>query len=92
MKASKIKERPEQVQRVYKILPERLYQIRRERKLTQLEVEQGTGISMCCVSVYENGVKYPKFDNLIRLAVFYGVSVGWLLGETDRKNTEEKHD
>lgn len=87
MKTGKIGQMPDPVKRAYLTLPERLRQIRREQGFTQFVVEQETGILTSSLSTYENGVKYPQFDNLIRLATFYGVSVGWLLGETNVRKT-----
>lgn len=75
------REMPAPMQLAYKTLPERLYRIRRERGLTQLEVELETGICKVTISQYESGVRYPIFLNLLKLATFYEVKVGWLLGE-----------
>lgn len=83
MKTGEISKMPVPMQRAYLTLPDRLYQIRKERNLTQLDVELETGIIKESISLYENGLRYPVFYNLVRLAAFYGVSVGWLIGETE---------
>lgn len=83
MKTGEISKMPISMQRAYLTLPDRLYQIRKERNLSQLAVSLETGICEASICTYENGSKYPMFHNLIRLAAFYGVSVGWLIGETE---------
>jgi transcriptional regulator with XRE-family HTH domain len=71
------------MQRAYRMLPERLYKRRRELHLTQMQVWMDTGIAMSSISQFENGRRIPTFENLLVLASYYGVKVGWLLGETD---------
>lgn len=76
-------EMPPDMQRAYRMLPERLYKRRRELRLTQMQVWMDTGIAMSSISQFENGRRIPTFENLLVLASYYGVKVGWLLGETD---------
>ena len=58
--------------------------LRLERKLTQAELQRQTGIEQALLSKYENGQRVPTTQALIALADFYGVSVDYLLGRTDR--------
>lgn len=74
-------EMPPDVQRAYKMFPERLYRARRAKNMTQMEAELQTGINKTTISMYENGMRQPVFGNLVMLASVYEVSVGWLLGE-----------
>ncbi len=60
---------------------ERLYKARREKHLTQMEAALDTGICMVSISKYESGARVPTLGNLLRLAEYYGVSAGWLIGE-----------
>ena len=76
------------MKRAYFMLPARLYEIRKRCGFTQMAVELETGISKGAISMYETGTRCPTFHNLLRLAALYGVSVGWLLGETQNEHSE----
>lgn len=58
--------------------------LRLERRLTQAELQKQTGIEQALLSKYENGQRVPTTQALIALADFYGVSIDYLLGRTDR--------
>ena len=45
---------------------------------TQAEVANETGISCAAISAYENGSRIPTDPLKIKLADFYGTSVGFL--------------
>ena len=40
------------------------------------------------ISQYEIGVAVPRLDTLIRIANVFHVSIGYLLGETDKRKPE----
>ena len=40
---------------------------------------------------FEKGEQKPGFDNLLRIADFYGVSVDWLMGRTQRREVWTEH-
>lgn len=88
MKTSELLAMPDAVRRAYMELPQRLYSIREAKGLSQMEVSDGAGVHHTSISAYENGSKYPIFDKLVRLAAFYEVSVGWLLGEEKKEERE----
>ncbi len=54
--------------------------LRKSRNLTQKEFGAKVGLSKAVVSKYENGIGYPNFDTLIRIAQFFGVTTDYLLG------------
>ncbi len=54
--------------------------LRKSRNLTQKEFGAKVGLSKAVVSKYENGIGYPNFDILIRIAQFFGVTTDYLLG------------
>lgn len=63
-----------------------LKKLRKSRNLTQKELGEHIGLSKAVVSKYENGMGYPKFDILIQIAQYFGVSTDYLLGvETGKK-------
>ncbi len=53
---------------------------RKENGLTQREIAEKLGIAQSNVSDWENDVSRPEYENLIKLAEIYGVTVGELLG------------
>lgn len=64
-------------------LAPRLRQLRIDRHLRQEQVAQLIGVAKSTVSAYENDLRQPCLDILIRFANLYGVSVDYLIGRTD---------
>ena len=64
------------------LFSEKIRALRKERKLSQAAVGEQVGISMRGYQDLELGAK-PTFDNLLRIADFYDVSVDWLMDRTD---------
>ena len=62
-----------------------LRKLRKERKLSQIAVQMQTGIVQALISKYENGERVPPTETLMLLADFYGVSMDYIMGRTDRK-------
>ncbi|MCL2847018.1 MAG: helix-turn-helix domain-containing protein [Firmicutes bacterium] len=58
----------------------RLKGLRKKHSLTILELSARTGLNTASLSRWENGVYDIKGDQLIVLAEFFGVTVGYLLG------------
>ena len=65
---------------------ENIRNLRIDNGYTQKEVAQQLGISQNTYSQYEVGVLNYPVDALMILADFYGVSVDYLLGRTNRKD------
>lgn len=63
---------------------EKLRLLRGERHLTQAEAAERVGLSARGYQDLELGVK-PRYDALLRIADFYGVSVDWLMGRTENR-------
>lgn len=57
-----------------------LRKLRVSRNMTQSELGALVGLSKAVVSKYENGLGYPTFDVLIRIAEYFGVSTDYMLG------------
>ena len=66
-------------------LPGRLLNLRKERELSQRELARKAGIPFNSYCNWERGHNEPTLANLKRLANFFGVSIDYLLGETDIK-------
>ena len=63
--------------------PERLLQLKQERKLLQKDVAASIGLSLRGYQYYEKGQKEPTLSVLIRLADFFDVSLDYLVGRSD---------
>lgn len=63
--------------------PERLKELRMEKKLSTRELGNKIGCSHIAISRWERGIKKPNVDNLIALSCYFGVSTDYLLGLED---------
>ncbi|MEH0962837.1 helix-turn-helix transcriptional regulator [Streptococcus anginosus] len=61
----------------------RLKELRQEKKLSQKELAENIGVHYRTLQNWENGESQIKPDKEERLADFFGVSVGYLLGYDD---------
>lgn len=66
----------------------RLRQLRQDKHLRQDQVAYLVGVSKGAVSAYENDIRQPSYDVLIRLANLYRVSTDYLLGRTDDRTID----
>lgn len=62
-------------------LPEKLVALRKEKKLTQLDVAEELDVSRQAVSRWESGAVVPGTDKLKALSDLYGVSIDFLLND-----------
>lgn len=62
-----------------------LRKLRKEKGLSRIAVQMQTGIEQALISKYENGERVPPTETLMQLADFYGVSMDYIMGRTDRK-------
>ncbi len=69
----------------FKILPQRLLQIRKEANLTQSELSEKVGFSQRTYSDYERGKFAPTTSKLCYIAMYYNISFDYLVGRTDNK-------
>lgn len=66
-------------------LSERLYTLRKERKLTQEDAAKELGISMKSYCRYEKNEREPTAPVLVQMARFYNVSLDYLAGLKDER-------
>lgn len=66
----------------------RLKELRKEKKLTQQELADYMQITRRGYQKWENGESQIKAENAEKLANYFGVSVGYLLGYSDFKNVD----
>lgn len=69
----------------------KLRELRRERGWTQAQVAERIGGTASVVSAYENGIRQPSYEALIRLSRLYGVSTDYLLGVSGRRTPDSQH-
>lgn len=69
-------------------LAPRLRQLRLEKHLRQDQVAALIGIDKSTVSAYENDLRQPSCEILVRFANLYRVSVDFLLGRNDSQTLD----
>ena len=67
----------------------RLKELRKEKKLSQKEIAKEMSISEKTLSRWENGESQIKPEKAQQLADLFGVSVGYLMGYSDFRDTQE---
>ena len=61
-------------------LGKKLKSLRLAENLTQAQVAGQIGVTKTVISSYENDLRQPSYDNLLKLASLFKVSTDWLLG------------
>ena len=57
--------------------------LRQERKLSQQTIAKAVGLTRQALCNYENGLREPDFATLQKLSEYFGVSIDYILGNTD---------
>ena len=65
------------------IFYERLKELRSEKGLTQEQLANELNISRYKITKWESGSTKPNINNLIQLAIFFDVSIAYLIGMED---------
>lgn len=63
----------------------RLRELRKRKKLTQTQVAKRLNLSKATISGYENNIKTPSLDVLVKLSILYSVPADYILGLDNRK-------
>lgn len=63
----------------------RLKALRKERCISQLKLALDLNMNQNAISRYENLEREADYETLIKLADYFGVSLDYLLGRTDKK-------
>lgn len=61
----------------------RLREQRKNKHLSQEQVAECIGVTKSTISAYENDLRQPSYEILLKLANLYCVSTDYLLGRTD---------
>lgn len=70
---------------------ETLKKLRKQNNLTQNELGSKIGLSKAVISKYENGMGYPSYDVLIRIAQYFKVTTDYLLGVSRSRVLDVSH-
>ena len=62
--------------------------MRRETGRSQRQVAYELGVSQALLSHYENGVREPKLDFIIKACDYYGVSADYVLGRVNERTSQ----
>lgn len=68
----------------------RLKELRKEKGLTQVQMQMLTGIDQSDYSKIENGKRYYTFEQCKRIALALDTSMDYLAGLTDEKKPYER--
>ena len=68
--------------------PKRLRELMESSNTTQEELRRKIGKTRQTVSQYANGISEPRYDTLVKIAVFFDVSIDYLLGRTLTKTAD----
>lgn len=68
------------------MISNRIKGMRKERNLSQDQLAEITGVSKTTISYYENGIRVPDADFLVKIARYFNVSADFLLGLTEDEN------
>ncbi len=60
-----------------------LSRLRHEKNISQREAARDLGVSQALLSHYENGVREPRMEFIVRACDYYGVSADFLAGRTN---------
>ncbi len=75
----------------HKNIGERIREIRKERKISQIEFSKTLGITQDKLSKYENGRIKPPIELLLSISEKFNISLNWLLmGKGDKYLKKEE--
>ena len=66
---------------------ERIKELRQEKNLTQTQLGEIIGVKHFSIYSYEKGRACPEMKGLVALADYFGVSMDYLAGRTDKRET-----
>ncbi len=66
----------------------RLRELRMSMHLQQEQVARLVGVNKNAISTYENDMRQPSYDILLRLANLYRVTTDYLLGQTNNRSVD----
>lgn len=73
-------------------MKDKLKQLRKERGITAETFAQDIGVPLSTYTKWEFGSASPRYDKLLIIADYYGVSTDYLLGRTDKPESSDLSD
>lgn len=74
------------------MLGERIRELRKAMKITQMQLAAELNVANGTIAMWETGKREPDIKTIRRLADFFDVPVGYLLGEDEKKPTPVSED
>ena len=65
----------------------RLKELRMKRKISQLKLALDLNMNQNSISRYETGEREADYETLMKFADYFGVSLDYLFGRTDKPET-----
>ena len=65
------------------IVAKRIRELRKEHKMSQIELAEKCMVKQSCISKWERGATLPELECIVLLAKIFSVSTDYLLGVTD---------
>ena len=63
----------------------RLKELRKEKNITQIKLAMDLNMSQNTISRYETGERQAGYDELIKIADYFNVSIDYLLEHSDKR-------
>lgn len=67
---------------------DRLSKLRKELGLTQEDLAKKIGYTRTAISAWEIGRNEPSYSDIVKIADFFNVSLDYLLGKSDIRNSK----
>lgn len=67
----------------------RIKEERTKKGLSQPQLAEDLGLTKQTISLWERGVRRPDFETMEKVADYFGVSLGYLIGSTDDPTVSE---
>lgn len=64
----------------------------KEKGVTPYQVSKATGVAQSSLSDWENGRSKPKYEKMLAISDYFGVSVDYLLGNEPKEKTPAEAD
>ena len=71
---------------------ERILDLIQSNNITAAKLTQEANLANGLITQWKKGLQKPSTDALVKIADYFGVSLDYLLGRTEEKNTDEKDD
>ena len=72
-------------------LGDRIKQLRLEKDISQKDLAEHFNIARSTLSQYESNQRTPSDEMKLKISEYFGVSLDYLLGKTDKKNFDENN-